>query len=185
MCKICEKKPVYEFTNGRKVCKNCFIRWFNKKVLYTIRKFKMFKKNDKICFKKSNDFRGVVLEEVLKFYETKAPVEVVSGKKKFTKIAHAASSDMNAVAGVNAIINFNINEVEFSLKQLKPVVGNVVFPLFLFLDKEIKLYADLKKLKYKKLKSEKNKIADLINELEKKHPEIKHSIVNSLIEINS
>ena len=43
MCKLCKTKPVYEFTNQRKLCKACFIHWFEKKFLYTIRKFNMIR----------------------------------------------------------------------------------------------------------------------------------------------
>ena len=48
-------KHVYEFTNKRKLTKAEFLKWFQKKFLYTIRKFEMVKKNDVLGYKKSNN----------------------------------------------------------------------------------------------------------------------------------
>ena len=65
MCKQCEKNPVYEFTNKRKLCKNCFIDYFHKKILYTIRKFNMIRREDAVGYKKQDDFKGVVLGNMI------------------------------------------------------------------------------------------------------------------------
>ena len=64
-------KYVYEFTNKRKLTKREFIRWFEKKFLYTIRKFQMIKKNDIVGYEKKSDFRGIVLESLLKMFAEK------------------------------------------------------------------------------------------------------------------
>ena len=87
MCKLCLLKPVYEFTNKRKICSRCFINWFQKKFLYTIRKFEMIKRDDLISYENKGDFRGVVLEELLNILSEKAPIEIVKlpSKKKVTK----------------------------------------------------------------------------------------------------
>ena len=87
MCNLCLTRPVYEFTNKRKLCGRCFINWFQKKFLYTIRKFEMVEKDDLIGYENKGDFRGVVLEELLKILEEKAPIEIVKlpTKKKVTK----------------------------------------------------------------------------------------------------
>jgi uncharacterized protein (TIGR00269 family) len=49
MCKQCEIHAVYELTNKRKFCKRCFCNFFEKKVLNTIRKYKMISVDDKIA----------------------------------------------------------------------------------------------------------------------------------------
>ena len=49
MCKICEQKPVYVTLNHKRLCKNCFIKYFEKKVLKTIRKYSMIEKTDTIA----------------------------------------------------------------------------------------------------------------------------------------
>jgi tRNA(Ile)-lysidine synthase TilS/MesJ len=179
MCKQCEINPVYEFTNKRKVCKNCFIVWFQKKVLYTIRKFSMINRGDVVSYKKDNNFRDIVLEDALKFYASKAPVEITkNNRKNVTKIAVSITSDILANEIINSLINGNLK----SLRE-KPVEGKIIKPLFLFLDKEVLLYAKVKKLKFNKISNKENKIKNFINELEEKHLELKHAIVNSYLEL--
>ena len=83
MCQLCKTKPVYEFTNKRKLCARCFIRYFQKKVLYTIRKFNMINKNDIIGYEKSKDFRSVVLEDILKLFAKKWMIKLVKSHSQF------------------------------------------------------------------------------------------------------
>ena len=47
-CKKCETTPIYKLLNGEKLCKLCFIKYFENKVFKTIRKFNLLKLNDKI-----------------------------------------------------------------------------------------------------------------------------------------
>jgi len=70
-------KYVYEFTNQRKLTKAEFLKWFQKKALYIIKKFKMIQNNDVVVYENKGDFRGVVLEDVLKIFAEKGSVEVV------------------------------------------------------------------------------------------------------------
>ena len=223
MCQICSQKPIYEFTNKQKLCKECFFRWFRKKFLYTIRKFKMIEKGDVIGYNKSKTFRDIVLENLLRFYETKAPIKIVElysqacdiGNKKLInnkinsseqtsssssfnklikqkilaepnlkrvnlKIAVSNTTDSEA----NKIINTIIKNKLSKLKQSAPINKDIIKPLYLFLDKEVLLYAKLKKLKFKKQEIQKDKISKFIDELEKKHPEVKNAIVSSCLKIN-
>ena len=49
-CKNCKTKPVIQLTNNNvKLCKSCFIRYFEKKVLKTIRKFQLLDKEDNVA----------------------------------------------------------------------------------------------------------------------------------------
>jgi tRNA(Ile)-lysidine synthase TilS/MesJ len=181
MCKQCELKPVYEFTNQRKLCKTCFIRYFQKKVLYTIRRFKMIKKDDIIAYKKTKDFRNVVLENILQMLSEKTIIQIVKlPNKKANKIAIPSTIDSEADEIIHAIIQENVKDLE----KIKPIQKNIIKPLYLFLDKEVLLYAKLKKLKFKKFKTKKDKISEFIDELEEKHPEVKRAVLNSYLEIN-
>lgn len=47
-CKLCEINPVYKLLNGEKLCKTCFIKYFENKVFKTIRKFNLFELDDKL-----------------------------------------------------------------------------------------------------------------------------------------
>ncbi len=48
MCKYCETQAVIILSSGRKLCKNCFIRYFEKKVFKTIKTFNLIEEGDKI-----------------------------------------------------------------------------------------------------------------------------------------
>jgi hypothetical protein len=180
MCKQCEKKPIYEFTNQRKLCANCFVRWFQKKVLYTIRKFEMIKNGDVVGYKKSTAVYDVVLEDVLKMFAEKGHVELVKlPNKKATKIAKSDTTDSVADEIVHEVVSGDLKK-----EGIKPKEGKIIRPLYLFLDKEVLLYAKLRGLKYKVEKKEvKDKLGKFVDELEKKHPEIRHAIVNGMLEI--
>jgi len=175
-------KFVYEFTNKRKVTKKEFIYWFEKKFLYTIRKFHMIKKGDVIAYENKSDFRGVVLEHLLKMFSEKAPVKIVksgNSKGKYTKKAITATTDTEADKMTHVLVKGNVN----ALNELKPVNNNVIKPLFLFLDKEVMLYCRLMNLKCKTRIEKKDRLGKFVDDMEKKHPEIKHSIIKSYLEL--
>lgn len=178
MCKNCEKYPVYEFTNKRKLCKDCFIKYFQKKVLYTIRKFRLIKKDEVVSYNLKRDFRDVVLKDVLEMFACKAPIKLIKNSKKGAdKLAVVSTVDSEAKEIMECVI-------EGDLKKLKvnPIEGKIIKPLYLFLDEEVLLYAKLKGLSFKAPAQKENKISRFINELEKKHPEVKRAIVNGWLE---
>jgi hypothetical protein len=180
MCRLCETKPVYEFTNKRKLCKTCFIDYFRKKVLYTIRKFSMISRGDIIGYKKTNNFKGVVLESVLQFVKGKTDLELVKlPSSRAKKIATDDSIDSEAGRILNTLIEKNAS----GIKEFLPKYKNIIKPLCLFLDEEILLYAKLTNLKFKPVKKKENKTEKFINEFEKKHPEVKRAIINGILEL--
>ncbi len=181
MCKECEKNPVYEFTNKRKLCKKCFIEYFYKKVFYTIRKFRMIRNGDVIGYKDNASLNSVVLKEMLKIISEKINFELVKlpSKRKIDKIAVDLCLDDEAEDIVNKIITGstkNLNKNPFADNK-------IIHPLGLFLREEVLLYAQLGKLKFKQKKENKDKSERFIDELEKKHPEIKRAIVNGMLNV--
>ncbi len=173
-------KYVYEFTNKRKLTKAEFLKWFSKKVLYTIRKFKMIRNNDVVFYENKGDFRGAVLEDVLKMFAKKANIKLINKKSnKITKIALSNTTDTEA----DKLINQLIKEDMRNTGNLAPVSRKTIKPLYLFLDKEVLLYAKLKKLKFKKIPEKKDKVSEFIDNLETKHPEIKQSIIKGYLEL--
>jgi hypothetical protein len=181
MCLLCETNPVYEFTNKRKLCKNCFIKWFQKKILYNIRKYSMIEKGDIIYYKKGNNFRDVVLEEILKILSEKMKIKVINSKKFLAdKVTFSNSIDLISCN----ILNFLIKKDISKSKNLLPISNKNIFLFYFLSDKEILLYAKLKKLKFNKIYSEKKDIiCSKIENLEKKHPEVKRSIVNGFVKL--
>lgn len=189
MCKQCQTKPVYEFTNQRKLCGRCFVNYFQKKVLYTIRKFGMIRNGDAVGYFSSNHFRRVVLEDVLEMFAERANVELVKNGKK-GKLAISSTLDSES----EGIIQSLINGKEKDLEKFKPVSGKIIKPLYLFSDEEVLLYAKLRvlcfdschyaklrKLKFRKIEKPKDKISEFLDGLEKKHPEVKRAIVNGYL----
>lgn len=247
MCKLCSIEPVYEFTNQRKLCDKCFIRWFEKKVLYIIRKFRMIKRGEVVCIQSGDGFREAVLKKVLEMFAEKVDVKLVKSRfenkknKKGSngmepnrlilndsynksKYLNVSISLNNGCAGMaewltqltdtqrpfglvgsiptpsaarlkinkfavpdtldlisNKIIENIIEKDINNIKKLKPVECKIIRPLYLFLDKEVLLYAKLNNLKFRKLKEKKNEIGKFINSLEFKHPEIKNAVVKGVL----
>jgi len=186
MCYLCETNPVYEFTNKRKVCKNCFIKYFQKKFLYIIRKYGLIKKEEKICFFEKKDFRSVVLRYLLEGFFTKYGNELIEiknleGCKPCDKVALEDSADVVSKDFFNKIVNEKniIPESFLVFDENKKIIR----PLYLFLDKEIKLYAGLKNLDYDKKVSENNIFDNFIDGLEKKHLELKTSVISSCLKL--
>jgi len=139
----------------------------------------MLHKTKVIGYASENIFRDVVLSNILEFISEKSNLKIIKPNKKTDKIAVSSSLDLEAEEILNILIPGKIRNLEDCL----PVVENFIKPLYLFLDKEILLYATLKDLKFKKIKKKGNKITKFLNETEKKHPEVKRAIVNSLLKM--
>ena len=173
-------KYVYEFTNQRKLTKAEFLRWFQKKVLYTIRKFKMIQNNDIVFYENKGSFKDVVLGDALKMFAEKGNVELIKNKsKKFNKKAIPSTTDTEADKFIYNLIKGNTK----SIQKLHPVYERTIKPLYLFLDKEVLLYAKLKNLKYRQVNERKDKIVGFLDKLEDKHPEVKQAIIKSYVKI--
>jgi len=135
----------------------------------------MLKMGEVVAIKKDDGFRGVVLEYLLKNFSVRIGFQF--GKKG--KVAISETTDSSADKIVHSVIKGDLTKIKESA-----VEGKIIKPLYLFLDKEVKLYADLKGLKYKINKSKKDKISSFIDELELKHPEVKQAIIGSYFELN-
>ncbi len=178
MCNQCEKNPVYEFTNKRKLCKTCFVRYFQKKILYAIKKFNLIKREEIIGYKKNNELKTIVLEDILLFASKKIGFNLVKlPSKKADKIAVNSSLDSESDAIMKCLIEGNVSE----LKKNLPIEGNMIKPLYLFLDKEILLYARIRNLDFRKKEKIEDKIPGFIDDFEKKHPEVKRAIINGFL----
>jgi hypothetical protein len=173
MCYQCQTNSVYEFTNKRKICRSCYIRWFEKKVFYSIRKFGMLEEGVIIGYMKKKDFRSVVLESVLKMISKNGAISLTSGKK-FDKFAESLTTDLFVYDIIKKFIEGKINILNLGDKKN-------IFPLILFLDKEIELYARLKSLKFNRINKKDSNVSLFVNKLEEKHPEVKKSIINCFL----
>lgn len=180
MCQLCSSKPVYEFTNQRKLCARCFVNYFVKKFLYTLRKFEMINQEDVVGYSAGNSLKKVVLKHLLFLAKDKYHFELVKlPSKKAKKFAIDSSLDSES----QEIVDTLLHKISESLKKSLPVEMKIIKPIYLFLDEEILLYAKIKKLKFKQEKNKKDKIEIFLKRTEEKHPEVKRAIVNSLLKM--
>lgn len=140
----------------------------------------MIKPSDVVGYKKSPSLKVVVLEEILNFLSKKYGFNIVKlPNKKANKIAIDSSLDSESEEIVKTLIQKDAS----NLKESLPTEKNIIKPLYLFLDKEILLYAQIKNLKFKLIKEKKDKIKEFADEFEKNHPEVKRAIVNSALKL--
>lgn len=184
MCIECSKKPVYELTNKRKFCKKCFCNYIEKKVFYTIRKFKLIKQEEKVYILYSKDTASAVLYSILSKLAKQRRQNIVKVTEKDMKSLKRVVVSSNLDEEAEGIIrNLMYNNIQ-SMSNLGPKERKRVKPLYFCSDKEIMLYAKLKKLPIGRQKeNKKDKIRDFLDEMEKKHPELKNAIVNAFLEI--
>ncbi len=159
-CKTCLKKPVWKFTNQIQLCKSCFTNYFERKIFRTIRKHNLLPKN--IILKKSNDLNTKVLKSVL--------------QKKFQVKTGKPTLKSENLSDFAEEIFQNIIKGKFKFKIQKS-------PLMDLSDKEIQLYAKIKKIKGN-IKKRNPRIQKLFRKFMKKNPDLEHNIVNAYYQLN-
>ena len=181
MCHECSTKPVYEFTNKRKVCARCFIHYFQKKVFYINRKFELIKRNEIVAYKNSGNFREAALEDILKFLSERAGIQIVNAKKskKYNKLAISDTINVNSDRIIENVFQGDLSKI----KNVNPTEKNIIKPLYLFTDEEVLLYAKIKKLKFKIEKGKKDKINEFVDSLNKKHPELRRAVISGWLDL--
>lgn len=169
-CKICKLKPVWKFTNQQQLCSLCFSKYFEKKVKSAIGKYRM-----PIQKIKSNSLKAKIINSIIK--------ELPERKGKISL------DNLNNIS--NTILYIIMYDAQNKLKKL--LLKNQ--PLYFLSDKEILLYAKIKKIKESSLKKTSEKeikgklekpkgklkeINKFITVIEEKNPDIRHNIVNAL-----
>ncbi len=194
MCHACKTNPVYELPNKRKFCEKCFCRYFEKKVLNTIRKYSLLDNTEKI-FVVCKTARGKAIFNILSKIGKKrgmkiSKIESEIPTKKYEKLAIEDSLDDAAFLVMLEMMNkspdFSIAKPEIT-RRTKQGIARCIKPLYFCLDKEIYLYSKIKGIKGRMQTKEKNnlklKAICFVNSMEKRHPEIKNAIVNSFLGI--
>ena len=184
-CKLCQEKPVWKFTNQQQLCSKCFVKYFENKIKKTIRKYNMpintINKNNlkakfcdaknknnlkaKFCdAKNKNNLKAKVINSILK--------EIPKRKGKVRE----DSLDDISISILYIVMYGNID----NLKKIIPKNQ----PLYFLSEKEILLYAKIKKIKGK-LEENKNKrakeISNFIKIIEQKNPDIRQNVVGALL----
>ncbi len=155
-CKICKLKPVLTLNSGVKLCKSCFIRYFEKKVRKTIRDFKLLDKKDKVAVGVSGGKDSLTVLNILnniakkhRYLELVAILidEGIKGYREFsTKDAKRVCEDLGVELKIYSFkeeFGYTLDQMVKKLK-LKPCTVCGVFRRYL-------LNKKAKELKVKKL----------------------------------
>jgi len=168
------KEKIYLLSCGKWLDRRGFLKYFEKKVLYAIRKYRML---DGAVVIKDKTWKS----QVLKYFLNKIPVR---NKGKGKVMAVADSTDEIAVKILETFMKGKHDD----LKTLMPkvTINNKVIarPFYFMLDKEIELYAKLKGIKITKIKRD-DDVRRWLDEYEQKHLELKNAIVNSLLKVEN
>jgi len=155
-------KHVWEFTNQRKLTASEFVDYFERKIFRTIRKYSMLPKNKIITLKKSNSLNTNVLKEIL---EKKFKV-------RFSTSPNFSSDNLSAVAeGIFKDV------IKGKFEKVTPDIG-LKKPLYFLSDKEVGLYAELKRIKGVKRKVNK-KIRKFFEKFLDKNQDLEINIVKA------
>lgn len=157
-CKLCQEKPVWKFTNQRQLCSLCFVKYFEKKVKATIRKYSM-----PIHFKEKS-----LKTKVINLITKNLP-------ERKGKIQEQSLDDISS-----NILYIMMHDAAEKLKKLLPKNQ----PLYFLSNKEILLYAKIKKIKGKIIEKKDKRLKDInnfIKKIEQKNPDIRHNIVKALL----
>lgn len=167
-------KTIYVLQNGKKLDQRKFIDYFEKKVLYTIRKYKLL---DGIKNNYNSNARDVKVQD---FFVLKKIDNVFISQESVDEIA------------IQVLKTFmKKGDIKRNLNKLGPAViinnQKIIRPFYLMKKEEMKIYACIKKIKLdiknKKENPATRKIEMWLSDLEKKHLEIKNAVVNSLLKI--
>jgi hypothetical protein len=160
-----DTKQVWQFTNQRGLTAPEFISYIERKVFKTIRKFDMLPANKIITLKQSQSLNTKILKQIL--------------EKKFT-VKFASSKPNFSLDNLSQIAEDNFkNILEGKLKNKLPTNA----PLFYHSDKELELYAKLKKISGTKRKQDK-KVQSLFEKFLKKNQDLELNVVKALSQVN-
>lgn len=160
------KRYVWEFTNQRRLDKKEFVKYFERKVFKTIRKYGMLPEDRIFKIKKDERMNTKILKGILE-----KKFEVIYSKEP--NISSKNLSDSSEEIFENTLDgNF-----DGPLAKDKPFR-----PLYFHSDKEIEVYAQLNKIKYEKPKRNKE-IQSLFLKFFDKNPDLELNVVKALKQI--
>ncbi len=158
-----KKNPIWKFTNGIELNEKEFLNYIERKVFKTIRKYELMKGFGvkEIAVSDSVDLNTRVLNHIL---NTK--FQIKKSKRPFF-----SSKNLSDISEERFLKMLDGN---FRIKKKTEEKG----PLHLHSDKEIQLYAKLKKINGETRKRDKG-IQELFEKFMIKNPDLEHNIVNA------
>jgi tRNA(Ile)-lysidine synthase TilS/MesJ len=164
---------VLTLQNGKKLNKNQFVSYFEKKVLYTTKKYHFFE-NERKNFNKNAASK-------LNFKDF-----FVKNKINHKIISHESLDDISLQV---LQIFMSRGKIKKKMNDLLPLTHKnkkiILRPFYFMTKKEIFLYATIKNIKFneKKVQKKDEIIFSWLDDFEKKHLEVKNAIVNSILKI--
>ncbi|MBU1204220.1 MAG: hypothetical protein KKG60_04095 [Nanoarchaeota archaeon] len=204
-CSKCKSESIIQLTNNKiHLCKSHFFRYFEAKVIKTIRTRKLIEKGDRVLCEVRNtlasikilkqyvDWNVITLEVI---YSGKGSQKQVADyckankiiltnnkvkkkkKQEFTKMALEQNLDDECRDILVSQFSDKINPGNFG-----PTAGKIIKPFCLMLKDEVNLYSKLRKFNLKHSPQKQNKLqkatSKMLNEIEKKYPGTKFGIIN-------
>ena len=171
-CYLCSKTAKIKQQKGRAVCDECFCRLIEKRIRKYTRLNKIFRPKDRVLVlgDLNKYFAGSIVKNlpIKLFFRAKENKEFVR-KNKINKVIRQETIDDQ----VNLFL-----ENLFTGRSMKSSKSSISL-LKVITDKEAKLFAKIKKLKFKENKKNKD-VQKLIGELEKKDPSAKYRILKNI-----
>lgn len=160
-CKKCMNEAYY---SG--LCKSCFLRYFERKVRKELRLNRIINRNDTLII--TDQLCEYVIRRIIK----DMPVKII--KKGKGKHVLPWTADDECCHFLSLFLNN---------KPLKGIGHGKDVKLFLsLLEDEVAAYAKAKSIGFSRRR--KDPIIKVLDELEKKHPQTKHSLMRSINDIN-
>lgn len=180
-CAYCRRKSVIIIT--KPLCKNHFTHYLERKVKKTIKKFGLINPKKKILVVNLGDASSATAIYLMKKFYPDVDVVDEKDKNKIIKNNDQIVLNHNLDDEAENIMTSIAQGNKKRLAELGPKTFNMVKPLYLCTQEEIKVYAKLKKLKFKTSKSKKSDMKKLLDNFDKRYKGVKHSIVSSYLDI--
>lgn len=203
-CKNCKERTVYVDISGKPLCASHFRQLYEKKILKTIRKFRLIEKGDKLLMPVDINYCSLALLHFLEKYCAQRRIELQIKRGKgaslsgFTKLVRADCLDKIAGMIIENFLQKSPNwDGCFPKNKIKSQNGKKhgkelieIRPLYFISEKESELYCKLNKIKVNKIKGKikgekaQNKFPNLLAEVEAKHRGTMNAIVNTFLKIS-
>jgi hypothetical protein len=170
-CYLCSKAAIIKQHKGRAICDGCFSRLIEKRIRKYTRLNKIFRPNDRV----------LIIGDLSKYF-----VESIA-KDMPIKVFSLAKFDKNFVKknNINKIIvewtvddEDNLFLKDLFLGQGMKSMKSSISLLSVITDKEAKLFAKIKKLKFKENKKNKD-VQKFLDDMEKKDPGAKFRLLKN------
>lgn len=188
-CVKCSKPSKIKVQN-LETCESCFLKIIQKRVRKELRINKLIKKNDKILIIDDGSAEAKLSEYLLKEIIKSLPV-TITVKKLSYELGNSVKGDYNKIIipwcadkedeyFLNCI--FENKKIKYN-GHYKIKDKTYIKLLLLVLEKEVELFAKIKKFNFNK-KKQKTVVSEVLDKLEEEYPEIKFSLLKSTKEIS-